>query len=100
MTTLGHFTAADGGGYVGRLATLTVERDLRIAPNRGEGERTPTHLVFADDVECGAGWAADSERAVLNVKIDDPAWAEPLRARLVQSGGDDFLLVWRRPSRD
>lgn len=97
MITLGHFTAADGG-YVGRMRTLAVDAELRFTPLAVEKEKAPSHRVLAGEAECGAAWPAESDSAVLNVRLDDPAWAEPIRARLVHGPGEDFLLVWRRPS--
>ena len=99
MTTLGHFIAKDGA-YVGSLKTLAVEAELRLAPSGAEKEKAPSHIVMAGEVECGAAWPAEGENAVLNVKLDDPSWPEPVRARLVHGAGEDFLLVWRRPAPD
>jgi uncharacterized protein (DUF736 family) len=95
---LGYFTPAAEGGYAGQLRTLTVSADLRIAPAPSENERAPTHRVLCGEVECGAAWAAQDESALLNVRIDDPAWPEPVRARLVRGRGDPKQLVWRRPA--
>jgi uncharacterized protein (DUF736 family) len=95
---LGQFTAEADGGYVGQVRTLALSADLRIAPAPSDNERAPTHRVLCGEVECGAAWAAQDETALLNVRIDDPAWPEPVRARLVRGRGDSIILVWRRPA--
>ena len=97
MITLGHFIA-DGDGYAGRLRTLAVSAELKLVPCAIEKEKAPSHRLMAGDVECGAAWPAEGDAAVLNVKLDDPSWPEPVRARLVHGPGEDFLLLWRRPT--
>ncbi|WP_334163719.1 DUF736 domain-containing protein [Phenylobacterium sp.] len=94
---LGHFTEADDG-YAGALRTLGVTADLRFVRAPSDNERAPSHRILAGDVECGAAWAAQDESALLNVRLDDPTWPEPVRARLVRGRGEDLLLVWRRPA--
>lgn len=96
MITLGHFIAAEGG-YAGRLKTLAIDAELRLVPSGADKDKAPSHRVLAGEAECGAAWPAEGDSAVLNVKLDDPAWPEPIRARLVHGPGEDFLLVWRRP---
>jgi uncharacterized protein (DUF736 family) len=97
---LGHFSPDGDGGYVGRLSTLTLSLDLRIAPAPSDNARAPTHRVLAGEVECGAAWAAADESVLLNVRLDDPAWPEPVRARLLRGREDAIILVWRRPAAD
>jgi uncharacterized protein (DUF736 family) len=97
MTILGRFTEADGG-YSGPIRTLAVQTDLVLVPTGAEGAAMPSHRVLAGEVECGAAWPAEDESGLLNVRIDDPSWAGPIRARLVRGRDDELLLVWRRPS--
>lgn len=97
MTILGHFLEVDGG-FRGAVRTLTLTADLTLTPTGAEGSASPSHRVFAGEVECGAAWPAEDEGALLNVRLDDPSWAEPIRARLVRARNDELLLVWRRPS--
>ena len=97
MTILGRFTEADGG-YSGPVRTLALRADLVLAPTGAAGATAPSHRVLAGDVECGAAWPAEDESGLLNVRIDDPSWAEPIRARLVRGRDDELLLVWRRPA--
>jgi len=102
MVQLGRFHRTETG-YAGRLETLTLAADLRIEPVAGQtSDRAPDHRIFSGDTECGAAWTPEEETgAVLHVKIDDPAFATPLRGRLVAAReGDDFVLLWRRPPGD
>jgi uncharacterized protein (DUF736 family) len=102
MPQLGRFHRTDTG-YEGRIATLSMTCDLRIEPVTGQtNDRAPDHRIFSGEVECGAAWTPDEENgALLYVKIDDPAFAAPIRARLVPARDeDDFVLLWRRTPGD
>jgi uncharacterized protein (DUF736 family) len=95
---LGHFTAQEGG-YAGTIRTLALTADVRLAPNPGDNDRAPSHRVLVGDVECGAAWPAADESAILNVRLDDPSWPDPVRARLVRGREEEGLvLIWRRPA--
>lgn len=97
MIQLGRFQHADDG-YAGALRALTIDAALRIVPIARTNDKAPDHRVFVGDLECGAAWSLtdDKSAGVLNVKLDDPALAEPIYARLVRGQGDEFLLVWSR----
>lgn len=97
MSILGHFIACDGG-YAGQVRTLSLHAELRLVPQSAETEKAPSHRAMCGEVECGAAWPVEGEGGVLNVKLDDPAWPEPVRARLMHGAGDEYLLVWRRPA--
>lgn len=101
MVQLGRFIRTDAG-YAGELRTLTLEVPLRIEAATPMTESAPDHRVFAGEIECGVGWTPDEDRgSVLNLKIDDPAFAAPIRARLVRGKDDEeYILIWRRPSSD
>lgn len=101
MVQLGRFTRTETG-YAGVLRTLSLEVPIRIEPASQLSETAPDHRVFAGEVECGAGWTPDEDgKGVLNVRIDDPAFAGPVRARLVHGKDEgEFLLLWRRPPAD
>ena len=94
---LGHFTAQEGG-YAGTIRTLALCAEVRLASNPGDNDRAPSHRALVGDVECGAAWPAADESAILNVRLDDPSWPEPVRARLVRGREDGLILVWRRPA--
>jgi len=97
MTLIGHLRR-DGDDFVGRLTTLSLDRGLRLTPTlRGQPGRGPDFLALSDGGECGAAWrAAETSGALLSVKIDDPAFAEPVHARLMASDEGLYPLVWVR----
>jgi uncharacterized protein (DUF736 family) len=96
MTILGRFEEADGG-YAGTVRTLSLQAHLTFEPLKGDTDRAPSHRVLCEGVECGTAWTSDDESGLLNVRLDDPSWPEPIRARLVRGREDALLLVWRRP---
>lgn len=101
MVQLGRFTRTDTG-YEGRVRTLTLDAVLRIEPAAQLTDSAPDHRVFAGEVECGVAWTPEEEtKGVLSVRLDDPSFAAPVRARLVRGRDDeDYLLIWRRPPSD
>lgn len=101
MVQLGRFTRTDTG-YAGVLRTLSLEVPIRIEPAPQLTETAPDHRVFAGEAECGAAWTPEDEaKGVLSVRIDDPSFAAPVRARLVRGKEEgDYLLLWRRPPAD
>ncbi len=77
MTTIGHFRR-DGEGFVGRLTTVGLDATLRLVPAEKFSSKAPDYLVLVGETECGAAWrATDASGALLNLKLDDPAWPEP-----------------------
>lgn len=107
MIQIGEF-APTSDGYIGRIHTLSLAFGVRlVAAEPGDSENAPdyrVHLGHEDDgPEIGAGWKRSSERAgaFIAVVLDDPAFAQPIRANLFQSGREDGIrpLMWSRPSR-
>jgi uncharacterized protein (DUF736 family) len=98
MTTIGHFRR-DGEGFVGRLTTVGLDATLRLVPAEKFSSKAPDYLVLVGEAECGAAWrATDASGALLNLKLDDPAWPEPVNTRLMAGQGEDLPLVWIRRS--
>ena len=99
MATIGSFTKSDNG-YVGSVRTLTVNAKARFTPAEKEKDNAPDFRVFAGTAEIGAAWKKTSEagRVYLSVKLDDPSFAAPIYASLVETDGDkDALsLIWSR----
>lgn len=99
MATIGMFTASQDG-YVGTIRTLTVNVKVRIVANdQKKSESAPDFRVYAGKAELGAAWKArtsgDEPRDYLSVQLDDPSFAEPIRAALFENEGAAFL-VWNR----
>lgn len=100
MTTIGTFRR-DGEGFVGRVSTLQLDTTVRISPTQKVSARAPEFRIFAGEAECGAAWRPSEAAAgvLLNIKLDDPTWAEPIDARLM-AGEETFPLVWYRRTDD
>jgi uncharacterized protein (DUF736 family) len=98
MATIGSFTKNDNG-YAGEIRTLglKVKAELRTATK--DGEKAPDFRVLTTgNVEIGAGWrkaAKDGNREYISVKLDDPTFAAPIYANLVEIDGKHQLL-WSR----
>jgi uncharacterized protein (DUF736 family) len=105
MTQIGSLVRVTNG-FRGRLRTLALDIELSLWPAEASGEKAPDYRVYrggsAAGPEIGAGWKQSGERAAdtLAVVLDDPSFAQPIRARLVRVGHDDaWALIWSRPSR-
>lgn len=105
MPQIGTFTRT-ADGFFGRVRTLTLDVEVAILPaDASDAENAPDHRVFCDGLEVGAAWERTGEKAgsYLSLSIDDPAFTEPLRARLFASDTkkDVWTLHWsRRAKRD
>lgn len=106
MAQIGTFTRTKTG-FAGRLRTLSLDVELTLVPiDRGDADNAPNYRIHAGDEEgpeVGAGWTRTGEKAgeYVSLQIDDPAFTQPLRANLFQSGSDRsaFHLLWTRPAR-
>ena len=106
MTQIGVFTR-EAGSYTGHIRTAMLDVELAIIPtDQSEALNAPDyriHLGADDGPEIGAGWKQTGEKAgdYLSLLLDDPAFAQPIRANLFKSGrnGNAYHLVWNRPPR-
>jgi uncharacterized protein (DUF736 family) len=104
MAHIGTFTRTSDG-YTGTINTLVLKRHVIVIVPAivTETENAPNYRVLADEAEIGAGWKRNSEKAgdYVSFVIDDPSFAQPLRANLftATSDGNTFHLIWTRPSR-
>ena len=77
-------------------------RKVRIVPvDKRPSDSAPTHRVLAGQAEIGAAWTKTSKegRDHLGLKLDDPSFAAPLFANLVEGeDGEDHRLIWSRPT--
>jgi uncharacterized protein (DUF736 family) len=96
MSTIGRFRR-EGDGFTGRLNTLHLDVTLRLAPAEKFSTKAPDFIAWVGEAECGVAWRAnDTSGALLNLKLDDPTWPEPISARLMVAEGGDLPLVWIR----
>ncbi|WP_434721295.1 DUF736 domain-containing protein [Mesorhizobium sp. RIZ17] len=92
-------------GYCGRVQTLSLNLDVTIVEAQpSDTENSPDYRVHAggeDGPEIGAGWKHSSEKAgeFVSLQLDDPTFAQPIRAYLFQNGDDkkSWSLQWSRP---
>ncbi|MDR3529313.1 MAG: DUF736 domain-containing protein [Rhodopila sp.] len=101
MATIGSFTKGENGSYTGTVRTLTVNAKTRIAPdNEKAKENAPDFRVYSGPAEIGAAWRKTAEatgREYLSVKLDDPSFAQPIYASLIEvEDGKNFNLIWSR----
>ncbi|MCK6438832.1 MAG: DUF736 domain-containing protein [Planctomycetes bacterium] len=96
MTTIGTFTRKDDA-FTGSIKTLALDAKITITPVEKNGDNAPDYRVFAGKTEIGAGWVRTSKggRDYVSLKLDDPAFAAPLYANLVERDGS-FNLLWNR----
>lgn len=96
MTTIGHFRR-EGDGFTGQFETLSREIAMQLVAANKFSAKAPDFTVLAGAVECGVAWrVTDTSGAVASIKIDDPAWPEPINARIMASEDGVLPLVWIR----
>lgn len=96
MSVIGQFRR-EGDGFVGRLTTLGLNATVRLVPAARVSAKGPDYRVLVEDNEIGAAWrAADGSGALLNVKLDDPTWREPVNVRLMAVEDGPLPLTWIR----
>jgi len=98
MITIGTFTRTSDGAYEGAIRTLTLNaKSVRFRPVETPADKCPDFRILAGDLELGAAWKRTSkaQRDYLSVRIDDPSFAGPLHAVLVETSAG-FGLVWSR----
>jgi len=103
MANIGNFKSSDGE-YKGEIVTLSVQtKNVRIVPETEQShENAPSHRVFVGRAEIGVAWSKTSSqgRDYLAVKLDDPSFAAPIYANLIEDeGGKSNSLIWSRPNR-
>lgn len=97
MTIIGTFTKHDDS-YVGNVHTLTFNVKVKILPVAKEAEKAPDYRVVAGELEIGAAWKRQTsgQKDYLSVKLDDPTFAAPVNARLIDGDGGNAILHWTR----
>jgi uncharacterized protein (DUF736 family) len=98
MAQIGTFTRSDNGSFNGTIRTLTLNVKAIIRPSNKDNEKAPDFRVFAGTVEFGAAWKKTSreDREYLSIKLDDPSFAAPIYASLVEADDGEQRLIWSR----
>ena len=100
MPVIGTFAAVKDG-YAGSIRTLMLNGRVRIVPNdRKTVADAPDFRVLMDASEIGAAWRKtrqDTGKSFLKVRLDDPAWPQPIWGVLFEAPTDGLIrLVWQR----
>jgi len=85
-------------GYTGELQTLTVRAKIEInAISERKSDKSPSHRITSGGQEIGAAWTRQSKAGAeyLSVRIDDPAFSNPIYAAVVTTKTGP-ALVWGR----
>lgn len=102
---IGSFIRTDKG-FEGVIETATLDIRISLVPaESGAADKAPDWRIHrgndGDGPEIGAGWNESGERAgdYVSLRIDDPSFAQPIRAALFQNANDPASrsLRWNRP---
>ena len=97
MATIGTFTS-EKNGFTGSIRTLALNVKARISRVENPSDKGPHFRIFAAaGVELGAAWqkVSNEGRDYLSVKLDDPSFAAPIYASLVDAD-EGYSLIWSR----
>jgi len=101
MATIGTFTLDRDGSLNGQIKTLNLSAKVSLYPVESDKEGAPAYRLYAGAVELGAAWAKtakESGREYHQVRLDDPSFAAPIFANLVENeDSGSFALIWNRP---
>ena len=106
MATIGSFTKNENGaGFTGSVKTLTLNvKSVKFIPVESDNEKGPAFRILAGATEFGAAWkktARETQREYHSVKLDDPSFAAPIYASLVETETEgEFALIWSRRAAD
>jgi uncharacterized protein (DUF736 family) len=104
MPVIGTFQAVKDG-YAGSIRTLMLNGRVRILANdRKNSESAPDFRISLGTTEIGAAWRRTkqgTDQTYLRVRLDDPAWPQPIWGVLLESTEDGLVrLIWRRDTRE
>jgi len=104
MPVIGTFSAVKDG-YAGSLRTLMLNGRVTIVTNdRKDNDSAPDFRILLGATEIGAAWRKTkqgSEESYLRVRLDDPAWPQPVWGVLLEATEDGIVrLIWSRQKRD
>jgi uncharacterized protein (DUF736 family) len=101
MATIGTFTKIENG-FTGAVKTLSLNVIAKFVPAEKESNKAPDFRILTGNVEFGAAWkkTAQNGRDYLGVRLDDPSFAAPIFANLVEGEDANHTLIWSRRSAD
>ena len=103
MPVIGTFQAVKDG-YAGTIRTLMLNGRVKILANdRKASEGSPDFRISLGTTEIGASWRKTkhgTDQTYLRVRLDDPAWPQPILGVLIENSQDGMVrLIWRRDTR-
>ena len=103
MPVIGTFQAVKDG-YAGTIRTLMLNGRVKILANdRKASEGAPDFRISLGNTEIGAVWRKTkqgTDQTYLRVRLDDPAWSQPIWSFLIENSEDGIVrLIWRRETR-
>jgi uncharacterized protein (DUF736 family) len=104
MPVIGTFSAVKDG-YAGNIRTLMLNGRVRILANdRKDSDGAPDFRISLGMTEIGAAWRRTkqgTDQTYLRVRLDDPAWPQPVWGVLLESSEDGVVrLIWSRDRRN
>jgi len=101
MATIGTFTKIDDG-FAGAVNTLSLNVKAKFVPAEKESDKAPDYRILAGAVEFGAAWkkTAQNGREYFSVRLDDPSFAAPIFAHMIEGEDKSHSLIWSRRSAD
>lgn len=108
MAIIGEFTRTETG-FSGHIRTLVLDHQLMLIPldteSGDEASDYPAfriHLADEGEPEVGAAWKRTGQGATgYNLVLDDPSFAQPIRAHLFSTDDDGrgWAVRWIRPKK-
>lgn len=101
MAIIGKLKKTNPNSYGGVVTTLTLHTHIEIsAIDLTTTDNRPNFRVTAlpSGAEIGGAWIRQAENGnpYLSVSIDDPSFAAPAYANLVERDGGVYDLIWSR----
>lgn len=100
MAIIGTFTKKNNR-YTGSLRTVSLSLAVDFVPV-ASSDSGPDFRIVSGSIELGAAWkkSRKSGGSYLSVRLDDPTFANPIFANLVEGKDDQHTLIWSRRSAD
>lgn len=101
MATIGTFNKSEDG-FTGAVKTLSLNVKAKFVPSTKDTDKSPDFRILAGATEFGAAWrkTAQTGREYLSVRLDDPSFAAPIFANLIEGEDKSHSLIWSRRSAD
>lgn len=100
MAIIGTFRRQQDGKFIGKVSTLAINASIALVPAPpSHAEDAPQFRAYAGKAEVGAAWNRTSERSgkpYLAVRLDDPSFARPFTANLLEQDDGSYSLLWTR----